>query len=250
MHDTAANNAQYPATSLRQRKVVCSGCGSRSQLDDMEELGSDLKLEQGIRIALCRCQQSQSFPLCDKTHEVFNRETNSSIKPLYIHVSRAKSSEEPSKVENTKFDAQNSAEKAATSETLETTLNKEKTQTKEAESSEQVETLEKPSLTREQALQNIKRVNKSKLKGAIYTREEVALHCTKEDCWMIIDGKVYDLTSYFPFHPGGVRALLKFAGKDGTENVQFHSPKMMKLLEEYFFIGYLEKENGGRCCVM
>lgn len=42
-------------------------------------------------------------------------------------------------------------------------------------------------------------------------------HNTKDDCWCVINGKVYCLTSYLDFHPGGVDILLKnCAGKDAT----------------------------------
>src|SRR5690606_21709505 len=37
-------------------------------------------------VALCVCQQSQRYPLCDRTHETFNRETGSSIEPLVVHL--------------------------------------------------------------------------------------------------------------------------------------------------------------------
>lgn len=37
----------------------------------------------------------------------------------------------------------------------------------------------------------------------------------KDDCWTIIDGSVYDITSYVPRHPGGDEILLA-CGTDGT----------------------------------
>ncbi|GCF00448.1 hypothetical protein ZYGM_002685 [Zygosaccharomyces mellis] len=48
-------------------------------------------------------------------------------------------------------------------------------------------------------------------------KELLQRHKTKDDCWCVIQGKVYCLTNYFDFHPGGVDILLKnCAGKDAT----------------------------------
>jgi cytochrome b involved in lipid metabolism len=49
-----------------------------------------------------------------------------------------------------------------------------------------------------------------------YTKEEVAQHATESSCWSIVNGYVYDLTSYVSKHPGGSRNILKICGKDGT----------------------------------
>ena len=48
-----------------------------------------------------------------------------------------------------------------------------------------------------------------------YTAAQVAERNSAEDCWTIINGKVYDLTSYIPRHPGGDDILLA-CGTDGT----------------------------------
>lgn len=48
-----------------------------------------------------------------------------------------------------------------------------------------------------------------------YTAEEVAKHKTRDDLWVIIHGKVYDLTSYIDEHPGG-DAIMNNAGADTT----------------------------------
>ncbi len=50
-----------------------------------------------------------------------------------------------------------------------------------------------------------------------FTAEEVAKHNSAESCWVIIHGRVYDLTSFLPTHPGGQKIILKEAGKDGTK---------------------------------
>ncbi|KAH8581924.1 cytochrome b5-like heme steroid binding domain-containing [Cryptosporidium sp. chipmunk genotype I] len=35
------------------------------------------------------------------------------------------------------------------------------------------------------------------------TREELKAHNSQEDCWISYQGKVYDITKYLEFHPGG-----------------------------------------------
>ncbi|KAI8139565.1 FMN-dependent dehydrogenase-domain-containing protein [Fennellomyces sp. T-0311] len=49
------------------------------------------------------------------------------------------------------------------------------------------------------------------------TLQEVSQHNTKDDLWVIIHGKVYDLTQFLPEHPGGQRIILKYAGQDATD---------------------------------
>ena len=36
---------------------------------------------------------------------------------------------------------------------------------------------------------------------------EVAKHATPEDCWIVVNGKVYDLTKFAPNHPGGADSM-------------------------------------------
>lgn len=50
----------------------------------------------------------------------------------------------------------------------------------------------------------------------VYTPFEVSKHCFQHDCWVIIDSKVYDVTSYIPRHPGGALIYVK-AGGDCTQ---------------------------------
>lgn len=50
-----------------------------------------------------------------------------------------------------------------------------------------------------------------------YTKDQIATHSTKNDCWLIIDGSVYDVSSYLNEHPGGVAQVTPFCGKDATQ---------------------------------
>ena len=46
-----------------------------------------------------------------------------------------------------------------------------------------------------------------------FTREEVEKHDKDNDCWIVVDGNVYDATSVLEWHPGGKAAVLGHAGK-------------------------------------
>ena len=45
-------------------------------------------------------------------------------------------------------------------------------------------------------------------KSKKYLLTQVALHNTAEDCWIVLDGGVYDLTKYIATHPGGKTIIL------------------------------------------
>nr|POF13967.1 nitrate reductase [nadh] 1 [Quercus suber] len=46
-----------------------------------------------------------------------------------------------------------------------------------------------------------------------FTRQEIEKHSTEDDCWLVVDGKVYDATSVLSWHPGGKAAIVGHAGK-------------------------------------
>lgn len=46
-----------------------------------------------------------------------------------------------------------------------------------------------------------------------FTREEIEKHNKENDCWIIINGKVYDATSVLDWHPGGKAPIMAHAGK-------------------------------------
>ena len=49
-----------------------------------------------------------------------------------------------------------------------------------------------------------------------YTLAEVSERNSAAECWVAIDGGVYDLTEWIRSHPGGSGAILNLCGKDGT----------------------------------
>eukprot|EP00434_Breviolum_minutum_P012704 symbB.v1.2.011199.t1/scaffold718.1/size169569/5 len=60
--------------------------------------------------------------------------------------------------------------------------------------------------------------------GTVLSQEEVAKHATAGDCWTIFQGRVYDITLYIDFHPGGKRQIMQGAGKDMTSLFQKAHP--------------------------
>lgn len=70
---------------------------------------------------------------------------------------------------------------------------------------------------------------------------EVAKHSQQSDCWMIIEGHIYNISSYFGSHPGGDAVLEKYCGQDAS--VAFntkeknpsspHSAEARALLQQY-----------------
>ncbi|KAE8606933.1 hypothetical protein XENTR_v10010932 [Xenopus tropicalis] len=56
-----------------------------------------------------------------------------------------------------------------------------------------------------------------------YTWEEVKKRCTREERWLVINRKVYDITRFVNIHPGGPRVISHYAGQDATDPfVAFH----------------------------
>lgn len=76
---------------------------------------------------------------------------------------------------------------------------------------------------------------------------EIVKHNSKSDCWLLISGKVYDITGYFGSHPGGNSAMTPTCGKDataayatqnpnatGSSTRSAHSAKAERLLNNYY----------------
>ncbi|MFA6515389.1 MAG: cytochrome b5 domain-containing protein [Candidatus Paceibacterota bacterium] len=53
-------------------------------------------------------------------------------------------------------------------------------------------------------------------KSLVLDMTEIAKHNKQTDCWILINGKVYNITSYFGSHPGGNDTMTATCGKNAT----------------------------------
>lgn len=79
-----------------------------------------------------------------------------------------------------------------------------------------------------------------------YTLGEVANHSSLNDAWVVVDGKVYNITSFLESHPGGKAVTEEHLGKDISDvihssTIHEHSETAYAMLQD-FHIGYLEKQ--------
>ncbi|KAF5207633.1 Cytochrome b5 [Thalictrum thalictroides] len=77
--------------------------------------------------------------------------------------------------------------------------------------------------------------------GKIFTLAEVSEHNTSKDCWLIMHGKVYDVTKFLDDHPGGDEVLLSATGKDATDDFEDvgHSSSARAMMDE-FYVGEMD----------
>jgi cytochrome b involved in lipid metabolism len=77
--------------------------------------------------------------------------------------------------------------------------------------------------------------------------ETVAEHGVADNCWLVINNNVYNLTDFVVSHPGG-KAIIEGCGKDATQLFETrpmgsgtpHSDRARSILEKYY-IGSLKK---------
>ncbi|TQB73043.1 hypothetical protein MPDQ_006293 [Monascus purpureus] len=80
-------------------------------------------------------------------------------------------------------------------------------------------------------------MSQPKLTGA-----DIAKHNSKDSCWVIVHGKAYDVTDFLPEHPGGQKIILKYAGRDATEEFEpIHPPDTLdKYLDKSKHLGEVD----------
>ncbi|KAJ1523080.1 hypothetical protein HK096_001931 [Nowakowskiella sp. JEL0078] len=76
----------------------------------------------------------------------------------------------------------------------------------------------------------------------VFTETQVAAHDKEKDIWIIVHGKVYNVTEFLSEHPGGKKVLLKVAGKDATKQFdQFHDASALEKYGDQLYIGEIVK---------
>jgi delta8-fatty-acid desaturase len=71
-----------------------------------------------------------------------------------------------------------------------------------------------------------------------FTLAQVAEHNTKDDCWIVVDERAYDITRFVSKHPGGVGPVLNMAGKDATDVfANYHAARVYKTMLPAFLVG-------------
>lgn len=69
----------------------------------------------------------------------------------------------------------------------------------------------------------------------VYNNGEVAKHNSVTDCWVIIESKIYNVTSFIPNHPGGPEKIIRNCGKDATSIFNLkHSPDKKQNLTSFY----------------
>jgi len=79
-------------------------------------------------------------------------------------------------------------------------------------------------------------------KGKPYKMEEVAKHNKANDCWVVINGNVCDLTKFKEErHPGGTAVIMGKAGTDASADWnQIHAPDALEKMAPDTIIGHIE----------
>ena len=71
-----------------------------------------------------------------------------------------------------------------------------------------------------------------------YTTEEIKKHTSKNDCWIIINRKVYDVSNFLSIHQGGASIILTVGGSDATEYFdELHRPEVLQEVGDDYIIG-------------
>lgn len=71
-----------------------------------------------------------------------------------------------------------------------------------------------------------------------FSDEEIAQHCSKDSCWLLLGDRVYNVTEFLRLHPGGETLILRHSGTDVSQVVDGpphrHSENARRWMEQYY----------------
>lgn len=88
-----------------------------------------------------------------------------------------------------------------------------------------------------------------KVRNTYFSWQDIRQHNTKDDCWLVVKGGVYDVTEFLHLHPAGENTILRKAGTDVTTDYGFHSSNA-KAIWQKLRIGTVEGHSASACAVM
>ncbi|KAK1094232.1 hypothetical protein LTR48_000776 [Friedmanniomyces endolithicus] len=63
----------------------------------------------------------------------------------------------------------------------------------------------------------------------LLSTHDIAKHNSSGDCWLVVEGDVWDVTGFAPQHPGGASLILKHAGRDATKAyAEYHASGLIE----------------------
>ncbi|CAM6088792.1 unnamed protein product [Calypogeia fissa] len=89
----------------------------------------------------------------------------------------------------------------------------------------------------------------------LWSYDEISRHKSEDDAWIVVDGKVYDVTQFLESHPGGPELILEHLQTDGakdagplmkgkiSEDGHSHSKAAFRMLKQ-FLVGSVEASPG------
>lgn len=72
-----------------------------------------------------------------------------------------------------------------------------------------------------------------------FSWDEISKHNKPSDCWIVVKGNVYDVTTWVPNHPGG-RIILNGAGRESTAMFMSYHPLYVQNMISKYQIGKVE----------
>ena len=77
-----------------------------------------------------------------------------------------------------------------------------------------------------------------------FSVQQVAEHNKESDSWIVVDGRVFDVTKFQSEHPGGKKVLLKVAGSDASKQFwQFHNKAILEKYAERLQVGVIGEQS-------